>query len=97
MVLATSTPGYTSLLGFLISLAVLAAADWTLRRWGSPAIRRKPRPGGRVTLLFLGVVVVCALLELAAAKLWPVAPAASVAVVLVQFPAAVAMVWVWTG
>lgn len=91
--LATTTlGGDAGLFGFVLFLAILAVADWSLRRWGSAAIRRRPRPGGRVTLLFLGLVVVCAGLELAAAKLWPLAPAASVVVLVVQLPAAIAVV-----
>jgi hypothetical protein len=41
--------------------------------------------------VFLGLVIVCALLELAAGKLWSSAPAASVVVLALQFPAAIAV------
>jgi hypothetical protein len=81
-----------SLIGFLLFLAVLAGADWSLRRWGSRSIRQKPRPGGRVTVLFLGLFGLCALLEVSAALLWPIAPVAAVVVVLLQFPAAMGVV-----
>lgn len=82
---------YAGLLGFLLFVAILAVTDWSLKRWGSVAIRRRPRPGGRVTVVFLGVCLVCGVLELLAAKLWSVSPAGSVAVLVVQFPAAVAV------
>lgn len=86
-------PGrYAAALGLLFFLAVLAATDWSLSRWGSATMRRRPRPGRRVTVLFFGVCLVCGLLELLAGKLWPLAPAASVAVLVVQLPAGVAVV-----
>jgi hypothetical protein len=69
----------------------MISTDWSLTRWGSEAIRQKPRPGGRVTIVFLGLVVACALLELAAGKLWSSAPATSVAVLALQFPAAIGL------
>jgi hypothetical protein len=83
---------YAGVGGLLFFLATLAAADWSLKRWGSAAIRRKPRPGGRVTILFLGLVAVCVLLQLAAQRLWSSAPAASIVVLVLQFPAAIAVV-----
>jgi hypothetical protein len=74
---------------FVVFLAVLAIVDWSLRRWGSLAINRKSRPGGRVTALFLGVCGSCALLELLASRLWTSAPAVAVVVALLQVPVAV--------
>lgn len=75
-------------LGFIGFLAVLAVADQCLRRWGSADIRQRPRPGGRATLLFAGVCLVCGLLELSASRLWSVSPALAMVVALLQFPAA---------
>jgi len=83
---------YVPLIGFLLFLGILATADWSLKRWGSAAIRRHPRPGGRITIVFLGLCVVCAALEFLATKLWPVSPIASVVAVMLQFPAAIAVV-----
>jgi hypothetical protein len=50
-------------IAFVFFLATLAVVDWSLRRWGSLAINQKPRPGGRVTVLFLGICASCAPLE----------------------------------
>jgi len=80
---------YGTVLGVLFFVAILAAADRSLGRWGSAAIRRKPRPGGRITILFGGVFVICVLMEVLAAKLWSSAPLASVVVLVLQFPGAI--------
>jgi hypothetical protein len=76
-------------IGFVLFLAVLAIVDWSLRRWGSLAVNRRPRPGGRVTALFLSVCTSCALVELLAARLWTWAPTVAVVVALLQVPVAV--------
>jgi hypothetical protein len=76
-------------LGFVLFLSVLGAADWSLRKWGSVAIRRRPRPAGRITVVFLPLCVVCGLLELGADQLWSAAPAAGIALLVLQYPAAV--------
>lgn len=78
-------------LGFLFFLLTLGAADWGLSRWGTTAIRRRPRPGGRVTVLFLGVVAACAVLEGAAVALWSAVPVVSVFLLLAQVPSAAAV------
>jgi hypothetical protein len=44
------------LIGLLLFFAALAVADRALARWGSVAIRRRPRPGLRVTIVFISVV-----------------------------------------
>ncbi len=82
------SPHTAAAVEFVGFLAVLAVADRCLSRWGSEAIRQRPRPGGRVTLLFAGICLVCALLELAAFWLWTVSSALAVVVALLQFPAA---------
>jgi hypothetical protein len=46
----------TQLGGVVLFFAVLFVADRALARWGSMAIRRKPRRGLRVTVVFAGVV-----------------------------------------
>jgi hypothetical protein len=79
-------------IAFLLLLPALASADWGLRRWGSPAIRRRPRPGGRVTILFLGVCVACALLEFLAFRMWAASAPLAIVILLLQFPAAVGAV-----
>jgi hypothetical protein len=78
-------------LGLVLFLTVLGGADWSLRRWGSAAIRRRPRPGGRITVVFLALCAVCGWLELAAHQLWSAAPAAGIALLVLQYPAAVAV------
>jgi hypothetical protein len=79
-------------LGLLSFLVVLAVVDAALRRWGSEAIRRRPRPGGRVTLLFLALLLPCVPLELATQRLWSSAPVAALVLLVLQVPASVAVV-----
>ncbi len=83
---------YAGLVGLLLFLSILAVADWSLRRWGSAAMRGKPRSGGRITILFLGLCLVCGLLELVASRLWPYSPALAVLIVVAQFPVSVGVV-----
>jgi hypothetical protein len=73
-------------IAFVLFLVVLAVVDRSLARWGSVAIRSKPRPGGRVTILFLGVCAACGLLELLALRLSASAVAVAVVVALLQLP-----------
>lgn len=88
---ASSVARTATVLAFAFFVATLVAADWSLRRWGSAAIRRRPRPGARVTVIFLGVVVVCGVLELVAVKVWSHAPALSVVLLVLQLAAAPAV------
>lgn len=81
-------PGFA---GFLVFLTILAVADGGVRRWGSPAARRKPRRGGRVTVLFVGVCTTCIGLEFLGAQVWPRSHVLSVAVLLLQYPGATAV------
>lgn len=83
--------GVVGLLGLVGFFAPFAAADWGLRRWGSDAVRRRPRPGARVTILFVGVYIVCGSLEFLASRLWPSWPALAVITLLLTLPAAVAV------
>lgn len=53
---ATSIPVVARLVGVAFFFAVLFFADRTLARWGSAAIRRRPRPGIRVMVVFASVV-----------------------------------------
>ncbi len=76
-------------IAFVIFLVVLAVVDRSLARWGSVAIRSKPRPGGRVTILFLGVCMACGLLELLALRLWASAVVVAVVIALLELPVGV--------
>lgn len=73
-------------IGFVLFLVVLAVVDRSLARWGSVAIRSKPRPGGRVTVVFLGVCVACGLLEVLALRLWASALVLAIVVAVLQLP-----------
>ncbi len=74
--------------GFLLFIGVLAFADWNLGRWGSPAIRRRPRPGGRLTVVFLSVCVACGLMEALASHLFASAAGLALFILALQFPVA---------
>jgi hypothetical protein len=76
--------------GFVFFLATLAAADAALRRRGSGAIRRRPRPGGRVTAIFVAVCMVCAGFEGLSALVWRSSPLAAIVLFALQVPAAAA-------
>ena len=77
-------------LGVVFFFGVLYAVDVALARWGSPAIRRRPRPGLRVTVLFVTVVAIYTALGLLAQ--WTAARSVPVAWILLAlaFPACAA-------
>jgi hypothetical protein len=54
------------LAGIALFLAVLFATDRALARWGSQTIRRRPRPGFRITAVFVSVVAAYVLVALLA-------------------------------
>jgi len=53
-------------IGVALFFAVLYVADRALAQWGSAAIRRRPRPGLRVTVVFVTVVASYSLFAFAA-------------------------------
>jgi hypothetical protein len=69
------------------SFGVLFVADRSLARWGSQAIRTRPRPGLRVTLVFAGLIATLAILELLARWVEPTSAVVAWTLLVLALPA----------
>jgi len=76
--------------GGALFLAVLFVTDRALARWGSKAIRRRPRPGFRITAVFVSVVAAYALVAVLAQRSATWSSALGWVVLGLAFPACVA-------
>lgn len=77
-------------MGVALFFGLLFVVDRALGRWGSAAIRRRPRPGLRVTVVFLAVIATFTLLALLARQAAARSLALGWAVLVLAFPATVA-------
>jgi hypothetical protein len=82
--------GATRVIGVVLFFGVLYVVDSALARWGSAAIRRRPRAGLRVTLVFVAVLATYTLLGFLAGWVSAWSVTLGWAVLALAFPATTA-------